>query len=194
MIRRAKSELDAQEPENKVISIAIGKKGFAHFSRRDYEILKNYEGIFEGADIKDAAEIAKIVEDLYRKKELDRVFLVYNEFKSVAVQNVMTQQLLPIPAKEPEIEKYRPADYFYEPSIGEILNEVCPRYLVVHIWRILLESFAAEQAARMVAMESATDNAEEMIYDLTLYYNKVRQAAITREIADIVGGAEALRG
>jgi F-type H+-transporting ATPase subunit gamma len=81
----------------------------------------------------------------------------------------------------------------YEPSIEEILEELCSRYLAVNVWRALLESYASEQAARMVAMESATDNAQEMIYDLTLYYNKVRQAAITKEIADIVGGAEALR-
>lgn len=193
VIRSATTAIDSHHAENVVRSITVGKKGFEHFSRRGYDIVENYQSFFENLNLRIASEIASLIQRVYEKQELDQVLVVYNEFKSVAVQRTVTRQLLPIPAQRPEMEKYEPADYLYEPAVEDILSELCTKYLTVHVWRVLLESFAAEQAARMVAMDSATDNAQEMIYDLTLYYNKVRQAAITKEIADIVGGSEALR-
>ncbi|MFQ5636622.1 MAG: ATP synthase F1 subunit gamma [bacterium] len=192
VIRLAKSEIDELSSEKRMI-VTIGKKGYEFFSRRGYEIWKNHQNIFGNLNFKAAMEVSRSIRDMYEKGEVDRVVAAYNEFKSVGVQRPVTRQLLPIVPKPPEIEKYEPVDYLYEPSVENILEEVCSKYLAVNIWRVLLESYSSEQAARMVAMESATDNAQEMINDLTLYYNKVRQAAITKEIADIVGGAEALR-
>lgn len=193
IIRRAKTEIDAQNTETELSIITIGRKGFEHFNRRNYNVIEKYVNFFDDLEFKHAVVISSLIQKLYQTKELDRVFVVYNEFKSAAVQRVIVEQLLPIQPQLPEFEKY-PVDYLYEPSAGRILDEICPKNLNIQIWRILLESYAAEQGARMVAMESATDNAEEMIYDLTLYYNKVRQASITKEIAEIVGGSEALRG
>lgn len=192
IIRRAKTEIDFYDNETKANLITIGKKGFEHFSKRGYDIIENYMKFFDELEFEHAVDISSLIQDMYQTKELDRVFVVYNEFKSAAVQRVIVEQLLPIQPQLPEIEKY-PVDYLYEPSAGRIIDEICPKNLNIQIWRILLESYAAEQGARMVAMDAATDNAQEMIHDLTLYYNKVRQANITKEIAEIVGGAEALQ-
>jgi len=193
IIRKAKTEIDAHTGQAGVKLITIGKKGFDHFSRRGYPIIEKQLQIFDHLEFKHAAALSSLIQSLYQQKEVDRVLIVYNEFKSAAVQKLVTRQLLPIQAHPPEIEKYQPVEYLYEPSAEIILEQLCPKFLNIQIWRMLLESSAAEQGARMVAMESASDNAQEMIYNLTLYYNKVRQAAITKEIAEIVGGAEALR-
>ncbi len=193
VIRTAGQEVDARQEEGRVQLVTLGKKGFEHFSRRGYDVARNFENVFDNLDLNQANEVSQWIEGRFVAGEVDEVNLVFNRFFSVAVQRPVVQKLLPIEAAKPELEKYEPAPYLYEPSAERILEEVCPRYLTVSVWRVLLESFTAEQAARMVAMESASDNAEEMIYDLTLYYNKVRQASITKEIADIVGGAEALR-
>jgi F-type H+-transporting ATPase subunit gamma len=125
---------------------------------------------------------------------VDQVNAVFNSFKSAGRQELRTTQLLPVLPSEPEPETAGSVDYIYEPDAEGILASIVPQNLVTQVWLLMLESYASEQAARMVAMDSATENAEEMIQDLTLYYNKVRQAAITKEILDIVGGAEALRG
>ncbi|MFQ5751251.1 MAG: ATP synthase F1 subunit gamma, partial [bacterium] len=194
IIRITKNEMQAQNNHKSARLVTIGRKGFEHFSRRDFDIIEKYDNFFDELQFKHAVTISNMIQKMYQQQELDRVFLVYNEFKSAAVQKVVVEQLLPIQAREPEVEKYRPVDYLYEPSVSSILHALCPKYLNIEMWRILLESYASEQGARMVAMESATENAQEMIYDLTLYYNKVRQATITKEISEIVGGAEALRG
>jgi F-type H+-transporting ATPase subunit gamma len=193
IIRRARSEIDSHDSLENVSLVTVGRKGFEHFSRRGFEIIEKYINFFDQLEFKHALDISTLIQNLYQSRELDRVFLVYNEFKSAAVQRVIVEQLLPIEPELPEFDKYQPVDYLYEPSAGKILDEICPKNLNIQIWRTLLESYAAEQGARMVAMEAATDNAQDMIYDLTLYYNKVRQAAITKEILEIVGGAEALR-
>jgi F-type H+-transporting ATPase subunit gamma len=196
VLRKAKFEIDAhkQNGEIDLKLITIGRKGFDHFSRRGYPVVEKYVNIFDHLEFSHAAAISSQIQKLYQEKEVDRVVAVYNEFKSAAVQKVITQQLLPIEPQRPQMQIYQPVEYLYEPSIDHILNEICPKFLNIQIWRMLLESYAAEQGARMVAMESASENAQEMIYDLTLYYNKVRQASITKEIAEIVGGANALRG
>lgn len=193
IIRMAKAEIDAHNSLEKTTLVTVGRKGFEHFSRRGFELIERYINLFDQLEFKHAVNISSLIQNLYQSKELDRVFVVYNEFKSAAVQRVIVEQLLPIEPQLPEFDKYQPVDYLHEPSAGKILDEVCPKNLNIQMWRILLESYAAEQGARMVAMDAATDNAQEMIYDLTLYYNKVRQSTITKEISEIVGGAEALR-
>jgi len=132
-----------------------------------------------------------VVED-YTSKAVDGVFLVYNEFRSPLVQRIMIKELLPIEPIEAEPDYY-PVEYIYEPSADAILSELLPRYVEVQIYRALLESVAGEHGARMTAMDAATENAQDMIERLTLMYNKARQSAITKEMLEIVAGAEALR-
>lgn len=193
-IRAAKSEIDALMAEKDVKVLNIGRKGFEFYSRRDYPVAEKWLGIFDSLDFQTASTISNFVQGLYRNMEADRVVVVYNSFKSAGTQILKVQQLLPLEPKVSDGNSYGSVDYLYEPDARQILAELVPKNLNVQIWRILLESYAAEQGARMVAMDSATENAQDMIYDLTLYYNKVRQAAITTEISEIVGGAEALRG
>jgi F-type H+-transporting ATPase subunit gamma len=193
IIRRATSEIHASRENGIDISlIAVGKRGFDHFNRRRYPILERYINFFNALDFSHAQDIAALIQDQYINGQLDRIYLVFNEFKSAMQQNIIVQQLLPIVPRPPKEEKY-PADFLFEPSPVKILDTLCPRYLNIEIWHALLESFAAEMGARMAAMDAATDNAKEIINQLTLYYNKVRQATITKELLDIVGGAEALK-
>ncbi|RMF65148.1 MAG: ATP synthase F1 subunit gamma [Calditrichaeota bacterium] len=194
VLRKSKGEIDGHEAETTLKVVAVGRKSHEFYSRRGYPVVKSFTGFFNRMHYQHALDIARFVREMYEQRECDRVFVVYNQFKSAAVQRVAVEQLLPIEPEEPEVDKYLPAEYLFEPSVQQILNLLCPRNLDTQVWRVLLESYAAEQGARMVAMESATDNAQEMIHDLTLYYNKVRQSAITKEILEIVAGAEALKG
>lgn len=171
-----------------VAVIPIGKKSVDFFRRRAFEIRHQASGIFQALSPDTARDIAQVVIDEFVNERVDAVYAVYNEFKNAASQLLRVERILPlerIEAKEPTVE------YIYEPSPQRILNELLPRHIEFQIYRILLESAAAEQAARMAAMESATKNASEMIEDLTLTYNRVRQASITREIIEIVSGAAA---
>jgi F-type H+-transporting ATPase subunit gamma len=193
IIRRATSEINAARQDGRAVElITVGKKSFEHFNRRRYPILEKYINFFDKLDFSHAQDIAALIQDRYFNGKLDRIYLVFNEFKSAIQQNIIVQQLLPIAPRPPKDEKYA-ADFLFEPSPAKILDNLCPRYLNVEIWHALLESFAAEMGARMAAMSTASDNAKELIVQLTLYYNKVRQASITRELMDIVGGAEALK-
>jgi F-type H+-transporting ATPase subunit gamma len=193
IIRRATSEINAARQDGRTVElITVGKKAFEHFNRRRYPILEKYINFFDKLDFSHAQDIAALIQDRYVNGKLDRIYLVFNEFKSAIQQNIVVQQLLPIVPRPPKDEKYA-ADFLFEPSPAKILDNLCPRYLNVEIWHALLESFAAEMGARMAAMSTASDNAKELIVQLTLYYNKVRQASITRELMDIVGGAEALK-
>jgi len=194
VIRQAKASIDYHAEQAETQLILIGRKGIDFFSRRGYEIAHRYENIFDSLDFSNAVEISSLIQSLYLESKWDKVFLAYNSFRSAGSQEVKLEQLLPFESDTSEEDVPAGADYIYEPSQESILDEILPRTLNVQIWRSLLESYASEQGARMVAMDSATENAQEMIYDLTLYYNKVRQAAITTEISEIVGGAEALRG
>lgn len=193
IIRRAAHEMNAARQNGQEIQlITIGKKGFEFFNRRRYPILEKYVNFFDKLDFKHAQNIAALIQEQYVNGKLDRIYLVFNEFKSAIQQNIVVQQLLPIAPRPPKDEKFS-AEFIFEPSPIKILDNLCQRYLNVEIWQSLLESFAAEMGARMAAMGAASDNAKELIVQLTLYYNKVRQASITRELMDIVGGAEALK-
>jgi F-type H+-transporting ATPase subunit gamma len=193
IIRSATNEMNtARQSGLEFDLIAVGKKGFEHFNRRRYPILEKYINFFDKLDFSHAQDIAALIQDQYVNGKLDRIYLVFNEFKSAIQQNIIVQQLLPIVPRPPQDEKFA-TDFLFEPSPAKILDNLCPRYLNVEIWHALLESFAAEMGARMAAMSTASDNAKDLIFQLTLYYNKVRQASITRDLMDIVGGAEALK-
>ena len=140
-----------------------------------------------------AAEIGEILSSLFIKKEVDKIYMVYNEFKSVMQQEVILEQLLPIVPEQVE-EKVQEVDYIYEPDAESILDDLLKRYMSVEVYRAFLESSASEHGARMTSMDNATRNAGEMIDELTLFYNRSRQAYITKELIEVVNGAEALKG
>ncbi|MBN2424672.1 MAG: ATP synthase F1 subunit gamma [Calditrichaceae bacterium] len=175
----------------------IGRKGYEYFSRRDKHIEKYKPEVFQDICFDNAARIARDLVSLYLNGGYDRIEIVYNEFKSAIQQNVIHEQFLPFePEEESEegaSESVSKVDFLYEPDKATLVNQLIPKNLNIQFWRILLESNAAEQGARMTAMESATDNAEELIHQLTIYYNRTRQAAITKELSEIVGGANALK-
>ena len=177
--------------------IMVGKKGFDYFNKKDYELHSKHVGIYHALDFNHARTIVQEISDGYLKGNFDKVEVIYNEFKSVIQQRIIVEQLLPIPPediKKPEgVKSLSQVEYIYEPSSGEIINALLPRHLNFQMWRILLESNAAEQGARMSAMDNATTNASELIRDLSLSYNKARQASITKELLEIVSGAEALK-
>jgi len=177
--------------EDEVDLITVGRKGRDFFRRRSVKIIDEQVNIFRNLDFAQAEQVAHKVIELYEKEEVDAVDFIYNEFKSVMSQNVTVERYLPIePVKAPEGEVL--PDYIYEQPPSHILKTLLPRYIEAQIFRALLESQAAEYAARMTAMDSATRNADELIENLRLYLNRVRQAAITREIIEIVSGAQAL--
>jgi F-type H+-transporting ATPase subunit gamma len=190
----------------------VGRKGRDFFKRRGFEIRIEEIGIFQRVKYADAKRIAEAAIDAFTSGRVSKVFIVYNEFKSVMQQRVVTEQLLPIPksavsGSDARAPQGRSADlqvgqtkapvqgdidYIYEPDPAQILGELLPKHIEIQVYRALLESAAAEHAARMTAMDAATKNSGEIIDTLTLYMNKVRQAAITREIIEVVSGAQAL--
>ncbi len=170
---------------------AVGKRGRDHFSRRGHTIQKAWVDVLRQVEYSTAKEIAADMIERYSTGELDAIYLVYNEFKSVISQSPVVERLLPIEPIEMD-ENETPEDYIYEPSAEALLDTLLTRHVEVQVYTALLESVAAEHAARMTAMDSATRNAGELIDRLTLYMNRVRQAAITTEIIEIVAGAQAL--
>jgi F-type H+-transporting ATPase subunit gamma len=175
----------------------VGRKGRDYFARRGFDVLFEQIGIFQSLKFESARAIGQTAIDTFVSGQVDRVILAYNEFKSVISQKIVIDQLLPIARADVESAEGRSTqasevDYIYEPSPEAIFNELLPRYVEVQVYRALLESNAAFFAAQMTAMDTATKNSAEMISSLTLYMNKVRQAAITREIIEVVSGAEAL--
>ncbi|HEV8375042.1 MAG TPA: ATP synthase F1 subunit gamma [Candidatus Polarisedimenticolia bacterium] len=171
--------------------IAVGKKGRDLLRRRRIVLRREMVDIFRKVSYAHAAELARELVGLYSSGERDAIYLVYNEFKSAIQQRVVLEKLLPI-EKLPDEGRLLPVDYLYEPGQREIFDQLLPKHVEVQVYRALLESAAAEHGARMSAMDSATKNAAELIEDLTLNMNKVRQAGITKEILEVVAGAAAL--
>ena len=169
----------------------VGRKGRDFFVRRGFDVRYEAVNIFQKVQYEDARKIAEAAIDEFTTGRVNSVYLVYNEFKSIISQRVVIERLLPIPRLEEQGGGEPSADYLYEPQPEEIFRDLLPRHVTAQIYRALLESAAAEHAARMTAMDAATSNAQEMVDKLTLYMNKVRQAAITREIIEVVSGAAA---
>ena len=196
--RRAEEVIaDARGQAEDVRLVVVGKKGYDYFRKRGGEFLQHHLGMMREFDFGAAASIGDSIRRLYEigdveEAGLDRIYLIYNEFKSVIQQEVIVEQLYPIIPDLAGEEQY-PTDFIYEPSEKAVLDHVLPLYTNVTIWRVLLESFAAELAARMNAMESATKNAGELIDKLTIQYNKARQASITREILEVISGSEGVK-
>ncbi|MFQ6616450.1 MAG: ATP synthase F1 subunit gamma [Fidelibacterota bacterium] len=182
---------------DRVKLLCVGKKGRDFFRRRGYTVIGEYVGFWNDLDFRHAVSIVDQIKHLYVAHDLDQVIVIFNEFKSALRQDVVRLQFLPLVVEEDENQQELPGrvgwDYLFEPSPAEIIDSLVPLHLNVQMWRILLESNAAEQAARMMAMENATENARDMIRDLTGELNQLRQAAITREILEVVGGADALK-
>lgn len=188
------NNIKKQYPKAKVHLISIGKRAVSFFGKRDYNTVVARPDVFAKLSFETVLDIAPIVTEGFINGTYDRVHIIFNEFKSVIRQEVQTVQLLPVESAKKEKKSKSNVDYIYEPSREEILENLLPKYLNLQIWRALLDSNAAEQAARMMAMDNATTNAKDLINVLQLDYNKARQAAITKEMLEIVGGAEALKG
>ncbi len=182
--------------ETSVTLVVVGKKARDFYRRRHFTVKSEMLGFFDRLAYAHAQEIANGLMHDYLAEEVDEVHLMYNEFRSVAVQRPVRQQLLPIPAdaeSDPKDDAGPHEEYLYEPGPQAILASLLPRHVTTQVYRALMESAAGEYGARMTAMESASKNAREMINVLTIQYNKARQERITKELLEIVGGAEALR-
>ena len=175
--------------EKKVSVVAIGKKANDALSK-DYEILANKSTVFDDLTFDNVAQIAELLMEKFEDGSIDKIELVYNKFKNAATQIVTTEQFLPIVPSADGTDANQ--DYIFEPTKSEIVETLIPKSLKTQLFKAICDSFASEHGARMTAMHKATDNATELIDQLKLTYNKARQAAITNEILEIVGGAEAL--
>jgi F-type H+-transporting ATPase subunit gamma len=172
----------------------VGKKNADYFSRRNYNVIGKDVGLFSSLEYSSALKISDNLVSEFSKETYDKVVIIYNEFISMIRQRIQVQQFLPIPVLSSSVEKpVQQPNYIFEPDSGSIFNYLIPKHLKAQVWRSLLESNAAELGARMTAMDNATTNAQEMIRSLNLTYNKERQAAITKEILEIVSGANALK-
>ena len=194
IIRATTAYLSTLDSSTKLIT--VGKKVTDSLKKKNYNLINSYPGIFGDLSIDISNEIVSYLVDAYLKKEFDSVEIIYNEFKSIAKQVTVREQFLPLKRNIEDNNKQKTeniTDYIYEPSQLKIIKELIPIQLRVQFWKTLLESNASEQAARMTAMETATKNAADLLKILELSYNQARQASITKEILEIVGGAEALK-
>ena len=183
--------LDHKFKREQVALALVGRKGRDLLIRRGFDVRYEETGLFQNVKWSSAQKIAQTCIAEFTTGDVTDVYLVYNQFKSMIAQQVVVEQLLPIPRKAPETSG-EAIDYLFEPDPEQLLNSLLPFHVAVQIMRALVESSAAEHAARMTAMENATRNASEMVDQLTLYMNKVRQAAITREIIEVVSGAQSV--
>jgi F-type H+-transporting ATPase subunit gamma len=193
-ILRKANEFFRANRSKKLSTVTVGKKGRDALKKAGFNIVAEYINVLARVDFGTAREIASLVTDLYAEEKIDSVYIVFSEFKTVMTPNLVVEKLLPVEAihadeETPAEQATAQVDYIYEQPEEQILDKLLPRYIETQILRAMLESSAAEHAARMTAMESATQNAGEVIEALTLYMNKVRQAAITKEIIEIVSGA-----
>jgi F-type H+-transporting ATPase subunit gamma len=189
IIKIAEQEIDQFGKEN-VDLFCIGKKSRDYFKRRDYNIIESHVDFWNELDYDNAMMIGRSIIDHFISGKVDEIHVIYNYFLNLAHQEIKSEVLLPLvyDKQDKEIK-----DRLYEPSKEKLVSSLVPRHLNIQIWKYLLESYASEQAARMMAMENATTNAKDMIKSLTLEFNKARQAAITTEMLEIVSGAEALK-
>ena len=193
ILRKAQDFFRANKGK-KISTIPVGKKGRDALRKAGFSLVAEYVNVLARVDFGTAREIASLVTDLYAREEIDSVYIVFSEFKTVMTPNLVITKLLPVEGVQTDDESAventgSQVDYIYEQPVEQLLGKLLPRYIETQVLRAMLESSAAEHAARMTAMESATKNAGDVIEALTLHMNKVRQAAITKEIIEIVSGA-----
>ncbi|MCZ6677109.1 MAG: ATP synthase F1 subunit gamma [Candidatus Poribacteria bacterium] len=176
-----------------VMIVCVGRRTRDYFARRDYNVIAEYVNIFRQLEFQTAVDIVGEFEHLYTDKRIDKVEVIYNNFKSAILQTILVEQLLPLTPEVPTGDEFF-LDYLYEPRQEAIFELVLAKHLNMQMWKVLLDSNAAEQAARMAAMENATRNANDLIDQLILERNRARQTQITTEISEIVSGAAALEG
>ncbi|MDQ3193974.1 MAG: ATP synthase F1 subunit gamma [Bacteroidota bacterium] len=194
LIRYSLNYINSLGKDTKVI--VVGRKANDSLKKKNLNIIKSYVNIFNDLSLEVSNEIVSFIVEGYVNRSYDSVEIIYNQFKSVVKQETAKEQFLPLiktGKKDAGEKKEKIVDYIYEPGAAEILKTLIPKQYRIHFWKALLESNAAEQAARMTAMETATKNASDLLKILELSYNQARQAAITKEILEIVGGAEALK-
>ncbi len=201
VIKATNKFINERYADKKVTVLSIGKKADDFFKKTEYNIKgttlpNNLNLVYDDLSFDNVSKIAESVMQAFRYKQFDKVYMIYNEFINAATQNVVTEQFLPIEPSEDETKdkKTTNTDFIFEPNKEFIITELIPKSLRIQFYKALLDSFAAEHGARMTAMHQATDNAATLIHDLKLVYNKARQASITNEILEIVGGADALDG
>ena len=189
VIRMAEKEIEKLGKDN-VQLFCIGKKSSEYFSKRDFNVKETFFDFWKEMNYETASNISKSFIDAFEKNEIDEVSVIYNRFKTLASQDLIMEKVLPVDFTE----NYNATNYNYdyEPGQKEIVSTLIPKHINVQMWQQLLESYSSEEAARMIAMDNATENAKEIIKELKLEFNKARQAAITTEMLEIVGGAEAL--
>ena len=190
VLKKAQQEID-EIGKQKVDLFCVGKKAIDHFKRRDYNIVQSHIEFWNDLDFPHSMKMGEGIISHFINGEVDEIHVVYNEFVNIATQSIQSERLLPL--EYDDKDRIAHIDRLYEPSKEKLVRSLIPRHLNIQMWKYLLESYASEQAARMVAMENATENAEDMIKDLSLEFNKARQASITKEMLEIVSGAEALK-
>lgn len=190
--RRIEKEYKQQFDNGNVTILPIGKKALDYYTKRNFNVVADYSNMFSPVSFEKSTEASEYAMESFLSGKYDKVDIVYNEFKNVATQILRVEQFLPVLPPDNSAEGTLEVDYIYEPNQDEIVNELIPKSLKVQVYKGILDSNAAEHGARMTAMGQATDNAGELLKELKLTYNRTRQAAITKEILEIVGGAEAL--
>jgi F-type H+-transporting ATPase subunit gamma len=195
-VSRINEQWSDQAASGNVQLLTIGKKATEYFRKRGYNVVESQDQIFDNLNWENTSVIAEGLMKNFSQHTYDRIEIIYNQFKNAAVQVIRVEQFLPVePPKDDIVSQGKTQiEYIFEPSKEEIVTELIPKSLKIQFYKALLDSFASEHGARMTAMHQATDNATELLKQLNLSYNKARQAAITNEILEIVGGAEALKG
>ncbi|HLT82093.1 MAG TPA: ATP synthase F1 subunit gamma [Cyclobacteriaceae bacterium] len=193
VMRVIDEQYSAQRKQRTVTILPLGKRGLDYFRKRDFPVDATYAEVFQDLTYSHVSTIGEHVMDAYRAGKYDKVILFYNEFKNVATQILRIEQYLPVVPPAAAEKDVVSLDYIYQPDQEEIISGLIPKSLKVQLFKALLDSNAAENGARMTAMDKATENAGELLRELRLMYNRTRQAAITKEILEIVGGAEALK-
>lgn len=183
----------SQAAKGDVTILAIGRKVTDYFSKRKINLITKHANLFQGLNFEKVSEVGDYILNAFRAGKYDKIEVVYNEFKNVATQILVVEQLLPVLPPETSVKASQVADYIYQPSEEEIIAGLIPKSIKAKLFRALLDSDAAFNGAQMTAMDKATENAGELLKDLRLSYNRTRQAAITKEILEIVAGAEALK-
>jgi F-type H+-transporting ATPase subunit gamma len=193
-VQRIQGEYSIQLKAGNVSVLTIGRKATEYFTKRGYKVVSSHDAVFDSLTYENVSAIASAVMNAFVNRDFDRIDIVYNQFKNAAVQKVAVEQFLPVepPATDTLVTKSN-TDFIFLPSKEEIVNELIPKSLKIQFYKAVLDSYASEHGARMTAMHQATDNAGDLIKELNLAYNKARQASITKEILEIVSGAEALK-